>query len=319
LADAPSATPAASDAVLTAEHLAQLTSLEARARLVADGLLVGHHRSRRFGSSSEFAEHKVYAPGDDLRRMDWKTYARKNRYYVRRYEEETHLSAFLVVDASHSMAYAGGAKGKFTASKFDAARIAIAGVAWALQHKSDAAGLSLLYDDGVHKELPPSARQDQLRQLLHELDQAKPKGTTVLQQQLQRAVERVRKKSLVVVCSDFLDVGDDILQPLAVLRRRGCDVVVLHLMHRDEVEFPFEGVVLFEDLEGDREVQVDAGGVKKAYLDEMQKHCDHLQQQCEAFDLRYHRMLSDEDLVAHLRQALAMAPSGQRLLHEGGT
>ncbi|MCP4502600.1 MAG: DUF58 domain-containing protein [Deltaproteobacteria bacterium] len=305
--------------LLNEEHLFQLASLEAKARVVADGLLVGRHSSRRFGSSSEFAEHKLYSPGDDLRHMDWKVFGRLDKHYVRRYEEETNLAAFLIVDPSNSMSYAGGAKGRFSVSKFEFAKTCAASIAWLLHHKSDAAGLSIYFDDDKHEELLPSAREDQLRGLIQALENAKPRGKTVLAKQLQYLASKIRRRSLVVVLSDFLDVDEGFLEPLAVLRRRGHDVILLNTLDRDEVEFPFEGVVLFEDLEGEREEQVDAASIKKAYLEEVEKHFSAIEQQAESFDLRFHRMLTDEDLVHQLQIALSLAPSGKSLLQSNRT
>ncbi len=306
--DAPAPGPSGR-ALLDAETIYGIASLELRARAVADGVLAGSHRSRRFGSSSEFAEHKVYAPGDDLRRLDWKAYARVDRYFVRRYEEETNLDVVLVVDVSGSMAYAGGARGAFHASKLDAAATLAASVAWLAASKSDATSLSLFAGEET-SHLPPRARKDHLTALMAALESAVAGGPTSLRASLDQVASRLSGRALVVVVTDFLDATSDAMAPLGVLRRRGCDVVVLHTMDRDELDFPFDGVVRFEDLEGDRVVQVDAPLVRSAYLDELSKWLTELREEAGRRDLRYHLVPTDQSPVEALRASL----SGSRLL-----
>jgi uncharacterized protein (DUF58 family) len=280
-----------------------IASLELRARAIADGVLAGTHASRRFGSSSEFAEHKVYTPGDDLRRLDWKAYARVDRYFVRRYEEVTNLDVAIVVDTSASMAYAGGARGAFSVSKLTCATTLAAALAWLAVEHSDATSLSL-FADVEHSFLPPRSRRDHLGLLFAQLEKTKAEGKTNLLDALEQVAARTSRRSLVVVITDMLDVGADALGPLGVLRRRGSDVLVLHVLDRDEVDFPFDGVVRFEDMEGDREVQVDAPLVRQAYLEEIGRYIDGLRAEAGKRDLRYHLHVSDRSPIASLREAL---------------
>jgi uncharacterized protein (DUF58 family) len=286
-----------------------IAPLELRARVVADAVLAGAHRSRRFGSSSEFAEHKVYSPGDDLRRLDWKAYARMDRYFVRRYEDETNLEVALVVDTSGSMAYAGGARGAFTISKLEAARTLAAGVAWIASQHSDAPGISMFAGD-ERAFLPPRARRDHLSALFETLEGARADGTTNLKDVLERVGDRLVRRALVVVISDLIDCPLDALAPLGVMRRRGCDVIVIQTLDRDELDLPFDGVVRFEDLEGTREVQVDAPLVRDAYLEELKKLLDSISAEAARLDLRWHLAPTDESPVVTLTEAL----EGQRLV-----
>jgi uncharacterized protein (DUF58 family) len=290
-----------------------IAPLELRARVVGDGALAGVHRSRRFGSSSEFAEHKLYAPGDDLRRLDWKAYARMDRYFVRRYEDETNLEVALIVDTSGSMAYAGGARGAFSVQKLEAARTLAAGVAWIASQHSDAPGLSLFAGD-ERAELPPRARRDHLGALFETLERARPDGETHLEEALRRVGERLVRRALVVVISDLIDCTPASLAPLGVMRRRGCDVIILQTLDRDELELPFDGVVRFEDLEGEREVQVDAPLVREAYLEELKKFLDGMSAEAARLDLRFHLAPTDESPVVTLTRAL----EGSRLTRGGG-
>lgn len=289
--------------LLAAEDIFGLASLEARARVIADGVLIGAHRSRRFGSSTEFAEHKLYSPGDELKHLDWKTYARTDRYFVRRYEEEANLDVYLVVDSSGSMAYAGGARGTFGISKLDYAATLAAAVSWLSSRRSDAVSLSL-FAGGEVSFLPPRARLDHLAELLSRLELVRAEGPTEAAEVLEVLASRITRRALIVLISDLLDVGEAPLGPLGMLRRRGADVLLLHTLDKDELEFPFDGVVRFEDLEGDREVQVDAPGVRDAYLQELRAFLERMKAESARRDLRYHLARTDASPVELLREAL---------------
>jgi uncharacterized protein (DUF58 family) len=284
-----------------------IAHLELRARVVAEGVLAGPHRSRRFGSSSEFAEHKLYAPGDDLRRLDWRAFARLDRYFVRRHEDETNLEVALVVDTSASMAYAGGARGSFSVSKLEAAKTYAAALAYLAVHHGDATSVSL-FAGKERGQLPPRARRDHLGPILELLAGVTADGKTALRDQLERVGERLVRRALVVVASDLFDCGADqgfaALEPLGVLRRMGCDAIVLHTLDRDELELPFDGVVRFEDLEGDRFVQVDAPLVRDSYLDELRAFLDGARAAASAKDLRWHLAPTDESPVRILAEVL---------------
>ena len=289
--------------LLSAEDVFGIASLEVRARVIAEGVLMGTHRSRRFGSSTEFAEHKLYTPGDELKHLDWRTYARTDRYFVRQYEEETNLDVFLVVDSSGSMSYAGGARGAFGISKLDYAATLAAAVGFLASRRSDAVSLSLFAGEEV-SFLPPRARLDHLAELFRRLEAVSAAGPTAATEVLEVLASRITRRSLIIVLSDLLDVGGAPLAPLGVLRRRGADVLILHTLDRDELEFSFDGVVRFEDLEGMREVQVDAPGVRDAYLQELGAFLAAVRTESARRDLRYHLARTDASPIALLREAL---------------
>ncbi|MBM4283254.1 MAG: DUF58 domain-containing protein [Deltaproteobacteria bacterium] len=297
--------------LLSPKTLHGLAPLELRARVVADALWAGGHRSRRFGSSSEFAEHKVYAPGDDLRRLDWKVMGRLDKSYVRRTEDETRIDVVVVVDTSRSMAYAGGARGALSTSKLEVARTLAAAVTYVALHRGDAPGLSL-FAGGERAQLPPRGRGDALAQVCAALVAVQADGQTALQDALERVCERVRKKTVVVVISDFVDCGGASLDALAVLRRRGGDALVLQVLHEDEVDFPFDGVVKFEDLEGSREVQVDAPLVRGAYLDELHRFLAAVEAAVGRADGRYALVRGDRPVVEPLAHVLGDARAAGR-------
>lgn len=292
--------------LLSAADIFQLASLEARARLIAEGVWLGGHKSRRFGSSTEFAEHKLYAPGDEIKHLDWRTYARTDRYFVRRYEEETNLDLYLVLDVSGSMAYAGGARGAFGISKLRYGATLMAAYAWLALRRSDAVSLTL-FAGGEEAHIPPRARSDQLGVILHALEHADARGRTAPDEVLGALAARISRRSLIVLCSDLLDAGEAPLSALGVLRKRGCDVQVLHLLDPDELEFTFDGVVRFEDLEGDRQIQVDAPGVREAYLAELARFLEDIRHACATRDLRYLPLRSDQSPVEAMRLAVASA------------
>jgi len=296
---------ASSSELLAPELLYALRPLSLRARTIAEGLLAGAHASRRFGSSSDFAEHKLYTPGDELRHLDWRAYARFDRYFVRRYLEETNLDVHLVVDASSSMSYAGGADGRVTLSKFEVARTLAAALATIAHDQSDATGLSLFAEREL-TGMPPRHRKDHLHALLASLEDSRASGKTSVPHALDAVRARQNRRALVVVISDLLDVDLAILEPLGVMRRRGADVLLLHVLHRDELSFPFDGVVRFEDLEGDRLAQVDAPGVRAAYLDELDRFLTRWRDGARARDLRYALAPCDAHPVATLKAALAL-------------
>ena len=289
--------------MLSADVVYGIAGLELRARVVAEGLLAGGHRSKRFGSSAEFAEHKLYSPGDDLRRLDWKAVARLDRLFVRRYEDESRLDVVLVVDASESMAYAGGAQGRLGRSKLEVAKTLAAALAWLAVSRADAPGLSVFAGTEL-LQIPARGRRDHLSQLIAALEVQQPHGPTALRETLERVGDRLTRRSVVIVLSDLIDCGPGALEPLGVLRKRGSDAFVLQVLHADELDFPFDGVVRFEDLEGDRAVQVDAPLVRKAYLEEMQRFLDEIRVACGQHDVRHHLCRSDESPVLTLAEVL---------------
>jgi uncharacterized protein (DUF58 family) len=272
--------------------------------MVADALFAGGHRSRRFGSSAEFAEHKPYAPGDDLRRLDWKVMARQNRSYIRRTEDETRTDIVVVVDTSMSMAYAGGARGALTTSKLEVAKTLAAALAYVAQHRADAPGLSLFA--GVERaHLPPRGKSDALAQVCSALLATEADGKTALAEAVERVCERLKRKAIVVVISDFIDCTPDSLAALGVLRKRGGEAIVMQVLHEDEVDFPFDGVVKFEDLEGHRDVQVDAPLVREAYLEELRRFLTEIETACGDNDARYALCRTDRSPVEALAHALS--------------
>ncbi|MFH1809162.1 MAG: DUF58 domain-containing protein [Pseudomonadota bacterium] len=291
---------------MPASEVMALQGLTLRARCVADGVLAGLHHSRRLGESAEFAEHKLYAPGDDVRRIDWKAFAKTDRYFVKRFEEETSLRAFLVVDSSGSMTYP--EQGRPT--KFEYSATLAASLSLLLLRQSDAVGL-LNFGRDCQLIVPPGAARDQAHALTRALEAIQPGGGTDAQRAFAQLGDQVRRHSLVVVLSDLLGVVDEagdldlVLGGLAALRARGADVAVLQVMDRDELELPFAGVVRFKDLEGDREIQVDADAIRETYKEEVQAYLARIERTAHAAGLTYQRVRTDDAPASVLARFIA--------------
>jgi uncharacterized protein (DUF58 family) len=269
--------------------LRRLANLELRARAVVEGALSGMHRSPHHGSSVEFAEHKEYAPGDEIKHIDWKAYGKLDRYYVKRFEEETELRCYLCIDTSASMGY--GAPGP---TKLEYARTLAASLGYLLLRQQDHVGL-ISFGASLSGYLPPRSRAGHLSDLLGALEAAEPQGQTDLPRAIGYASEVAHRRSLIVFFSDLL--GSGVSDPHAPtspvhlfrgLRARRHDVVVFHLLHPDELQLPFDGPTRFLSMEDDAELLANPGEVRAAYLDEMQRFLDTHRRGLGEGDVEYH-------------------------------
>jgi uncharacterized protein (DUF58 family) len=268
--------------VLAPAAVAPLQNLELRARTVVEGALAGLHRSPHHGSSVEFAEHKEYAAGDEIKHIDWKAYGKFDKYYVKRFEEETELRAYLVIDTSGSMSYRSGAL-----SKLDYARTLAAALGFLLLRQQDQVGM-VAFGDRLRGYLPPRARGGHLADLLTGLGGLEPAGRTDLQRALAYVSEVVQRRSLIALFSDLLDGGDDTRQLLRGLRARKHDVVVFHLLDHDELTLPFEGTTLFESEETGAQLLADPADVRMAYLAELERFTEGHRRGLAEGDVEYH-------------------------------
>jgi uncharacterized protein (DUF58 family) len=254
--------------------LMRIKSLELRARAVVEGFTSGIHRSPFHGFSVEFSEYREYSPGDDPRYLDWKLYARSDRYYLKRFEDETNLRCYLVVDTSRSMGYKSGA---YTKSEY--ARTAAATIGYFLSTQRDAVGL-LVFEDRVVSFLPARYRPGHLRHLMAAL-QREPLGrATNLAEPLQQIAATVRKRGLVVLLSDLLAPTETLGVGLGYLRSQGHDVIVLRTLDPAELAFTFSAPAMFQDVESEREVYVDPAAARAEYLRRFQAHADEIDRMC---------------------------------------
>src|SRR5262245_35488569 len=249
--------------------LSKIGNLSLKARTVVEGALSGLHKSPHHGSSVEFAEHKEYSPGDEIRHIDWKAYGKFDRYYVKRFEQETELTAYLCLDRSGSMAY----RREGRASKLEYGAHLVAALAYLLIKQQDRVGLYAFGGPGDVVYVPPRARTSHLHDLLAALGRVVEdggRGPTAVAPALDRVAELARRRrSLVVVVSDLFDRSPEVPKLLRRLRVMRHDVSVLQVLHDDELEFPFQGATLFQPLEDDRRLIADPHAVRDAYLKEL--------------------------------------------------
>ncbi|HMS15817.1 MAG TPA: DUF58 domain-containing protein [Planctomycetota bacterium] len=247
--------------------LDKVGGLELKARLVVEGFMSGGHASPYKGSSVEFAEHREYVPGDDIRHIDWKVYGKSDRYYIKEFEEETNLKAYVVVDTSNSMSYAGEGQ----VSKLDYSRYSAASLLYLIQKQRDAGAL-ITFGKGVRTFLPPGTSGSHFRNMMRELSEAKADGETDLGSIFNEIADRLRSRSLVVVFSDLLDRNDEgILRGLHRMGHRGHDVIVFHVLDHDEITFPFDRMTRFEGLEVVDHLLADPKALREAYLAELEQ------------------------------------------------
>src|SRR5512135_408760 len=250
--------------LLTPDLLARLATLKLRARAVAEGVLTGLHRSPHHGQSVEFAEHKEYTPGDEIRHIDWKAYGKTDKYYVKRFEQETNLRAWLVVDASGSMGYRGPGAAM---SKLEYASTLAAALAYLLVRQQDAAGLVAVGAEVV-RSVAPRAAASHLAALDH-------------------VVEAAGRRSQVLLFSDLLDAGEGVVRRLAQLQKRKHEVAVFHLLDPAELEFPFQDPTLFLSMEDDRQLEAHGREVRKGYLEVLGRWLEATRREAAEADVDY--------------------------------
>lgn len=286
------------------EVLSRIAGLSLRARRVVEGTISGLHRSPFHGFNVEFAEYREYSPGDDLRRLDWRVFGRTDRFYVKQYEEESNLRATLVLDSSASMRYGNG-----PLSKFDYAATVAASLATLLVLQQDPVGLAL-FARGERRLLPPAATQAQLVQITAELENIEPEGETELGTVLQTLAEKLKRRGMVIIISDLLTDQQTFCDGLDRLRFRGHEVLLFHVLDRDELELPFGDQVLFRDIEGDEELFAEPWAFRKAYKEAMEEFIEGVRSICGSRAIEYHLLLTDQDLgtaLSHYLHARARA------------
>lgn len=284
---------------LNAQTLARLAGLKLRARAVMEGVLSGLHKSPHHGQSVEFAEHKEYAPGDELRHMDWKAYGKFDKYYVKRFEHETNLRAFMVVDASGSMAYQSGAL-----SKLQVATVLSGALSYLLCRQQDAAGLTVLSGAGF-SDIPPRSSAGHLTTVLEALEALKASGTTDLFGAADHLAERVTRRSLICVFTDLLDDREEALKRILQLRARRNDVAIFHIVDPDELTFPFDDPTLFTSMEDERRVEVNAREIRQSYLEEFERFLSRVKGACAEADVDYQLVRTDARMDLVLLEFLA--------------
>jgi uncharacterized protein (DUF58 family) len=267
---------ASAQSYLRPDVIQQVQRLDLKARFIVEGFLAGLHNSPYHGFSVEFSEHRKYAPGDDLRLIDWNVFAKTDRFYVKKYQAETNLDGYLLVDMSGSMAYpkeAGIDKPGGRMTKFDYAVCLAAALGYMMIHQQDAVGLAC-FDSQLRAFLPPRTKRSHLMAILGHLARVRPRGPTGLAASLHRIADRVRKRSLLIILSDFWDEPDNVIEALHHLRFRKHDMILFQVLDSDETQFPFAGMQRFEDVESSTSVVADPEAIRASYLAALHEFCE---------------------------------------------
>ena len=283
------------------ETLARIRPLGLRARTLVEGLVAGLHRSPLRGQSIEFAQHREYAAGDDVRQVDWKVYARSDRYYLKQYEDETSLTCYLLLDQSESMHYGGEEK---RLCKLEYAQLIACSLAYLVLVQQDCVGL-VTCSSGIDDWLPPSGSMNQLDDMIRVMEQGHSDKRTSLGAVVSGVVQRLHQRSLVIILSDFFDAMDQLLQSLKLVRHAGHDMMLIQILDRDETTMPFDQMTRFEGLEEMGDVLTDPMLIAGAYRKAMRLFQSQLNDACQQLRADYFCLLTDESLAAALPRILA--------------
>jgi uncharacterized protein (DUF58 family) len=278
--------------------LSRAEALGIKARSIVEGLRVGDHKSPFRGFSVEFVQHREYVPGDDIRHIDWKSYGRSERYTIKQYEQETNFAAHILLDGSKSMEYGDGAT-----NKLEYAKLLAATLAYVVVKQRDSVALNV-FDADWRVELPASSSMANVNTILHTLEEIEPEEKTTIGPLLEQLADRVRRRGLVFLISDAFDEVDNILKGLKHLRFQGHDVTLFHVLHPDEVEFPFTGNVKFDGLELPEEIKTRPHLVRPAYLRVVQDYLTELRAGCDAYRVDYVKMDTSKPLELALSKFL---------------
>jgi uncharacterized protein (DUF58 family) len=256
--------------------------LDLRARFIVEGFLSGLHASPYHGFSVEFSEHRRYASGDDPKDIDWLVFAKTDRFYIKKYQAETNITGYLVMDLSESMAYTY----RQQLTKFEYSICLAAALGYLMIHQQDPVGL-ITFDDKIRNSLPAKSKRAQLGTILALLANLKPTGPTEIARNLRQIASMMKHRSLVMLFSDLLADPEPVINSLHLLRHRGHDVILFHILDEAEVNFPFEGMVDLKDPESGENLVVDADGMRSDYLDAMRELCDTYKRECFAAGVDY--------------------------------
>jgi uncharacterized protein (DUF58 family) len=296
----------ASKRFLHPEAISRISRLDLRARHIVEGFLSGTHRSPYFGQSVEFLQHREYTPGDDLRHVDWKVWAKQDRYYVKQFEEDTNLRATLLVDVSGSMRYGSGAMSKYEYG----ATIAVS-LAYLLLRQQDAVGL-VAFDESIRAKVPQRTRRSHLNSIVQALSASEPREKTDLQPIFRAAAETYPRRGLMILISDLLVDRAGLFKGLKLLRQHGHDVIVFHVMDDEELDFSFTGPTRFEGLELPQNLSCNPRALRAGYLDALGVYLDEVRRGCAQGEVDYVLLRTSQPLDAALAAFLCNRQGTQR-------
>ncbi len=298
-ADSSATTSATIPRFLAPEVLARITSLELLARTVVEGFISGMHRSPFTGFSTEFAEYRQYMPGDDLRYLDWKLLGRTDRYYIKKYRADTNSQCHILIDASASMRYTTG-----EITKLQYAQFLGSSLAYLANKQQDAVGL-IAFDQEVRTHIPAHSRTGHMRTIFGRMEQIEAGNETRLSEMLHQAAERITRRGIIIVISDFYDEPEAITEALQHLRFKGNDVIVFQVMDKNELDFDFIEPVLLEDAETVEQIHVLPDVLGDGYRDTIRKHLEAVREGCTSNKIDYELLTTDKPLDHALFSFLA--------------
>jgi uncharacterized protein (DUF58 family) len=285
-------------AYLKPSVLSRAEALGIQARSIVEGLRVGDHKSPFRGFSVEFVQHREYVPGDDIRHIDWKSYGRSERYTIKQYEQETNFTAHILLDASKSMEY-----GDRETNKLEYAKLIAATLSYVIVRQRDSVALNVIHRDW-RSQLPASNSMANMNTILHTLEDLDPKEKTSIGPLLEQLADRVRRRGLMFIISDMFDEVEPVLKGLKHLRFSGHDVILFHVMHPDEIDFPFTGNVKYDGLELPEEIKTRPHLIRPAYLKVVREYLNELRAGCDAYRVDYVRARTDVPLEQTLSKYL---------------
>jgi len=280
--------------------LASLEGLDLQARMLVEGYVAGMHPSPYHGFSVEFAEHREYVPGDDIRHVDWKVWSKTDKLYLKQYEEETNLLLYLLLDTSESMGYHSGDN----VTKLQYAQFIVSALAYMILQQQDSVGL-VLFDDAVRRYLKPAGQPTQLKELFHLLDVTPAREKSDLGLVFNDLAERFKKRGVVAVFSDLFDDVARVMTGLKHFRHRRHEVIVFHILDPAELDFPFRDPTMFKGLEDMGDILTDPHALKRAYQTELRSYLTEMEKECRMIDIDYVPLRTDQSLDVPLSSYLA--------------
>ncbi len=283
---------------LNPETVAKLDNMALRARLVVEGYIIGQHKSPYHGFSVEFAEHRAYGPGDEIRHVDWKLYGKTDRYYVKQYEEETNLKVYILLDISRSMKYTSK-----TVSKLDYASYLSAALSYLMLNQRDGTGL-ILFDEKIQTFIPPRSTSSHLNTILKHLEKPKLGSDTEIGSVLHEMAERIKKRGLIILISDLMDDQESVLSGLKHFRHNKQEVILFHILDRKEVDFDFNARTRFKDMESGSLLTTEPWQIKSSYKKRIQLLQHEYKKQCRKQLIDYVPLFTDQSLDIALNSYL---------------
>lgn len=283
---------------LDPEGLARVGNMELVAKQVVEGFITGRHRSPFHGFSAEYLDHRSYTPGDQIDTIDWKLLARTDKYFVKLFEDETNLRAYILLDCSNSMAFKSGSLDKLSYGCYLAAALS-----YLMLRQNDAVGL-FLFDNGIRQYIPPRAHPTQFRRILDMLDDVKPGGDTDVGSVLHEVAERIRRRGLVIVISDLLDNEEKLANGLQHFRHNHHEVIAFHTLDDAELTFPYDRLTRFKDMEGAGRVVANPKSLRARYLARINAFTEKVKAECFERKISYHLTNTKEPYAASLAEYL---------------